>query len=209
MNGVSKFYSFSNLPTRLSNSSILRSKKMNIPPPTQKEVQYYLKKWDTLENYVSQERSLKKLFSETYPDNTELDDVLIKVCALNDFYSTNIFSPFSVAKHIIALQIDKNLDANDLEIVNQIGLVEVKKGIFKNFYSFATKYCSHHKPTIYPIYVSSPSKTRPETNSSRLKFFAYSSAKVLSLYSPFVARDFCISRSRYTSSCSEVISPLR
>ena len=80
---------------------------MKIEKPSKEEVQKYLKLWDSLENYVSQESSLRKLFTVTYPENNELDDVLIKVCSLNDFYSTNIFSPFIVAKHIIDLKIDK------------------------------------------------------------------------------------------------------
>ncbi|MBN2729221.1 MAG: hypothetical protein JXR53_08350 [Bacteroidales bacterium] len=124
---------------------------MKIPKST---VQKYLTKWATLENYVLQESSLKKLFGTTYPENNNLDDVLIKVCSLNDFYSTNIFSPFMVAKHIVSLNIDKRLQNNDLKLVNDIAKVEVVKGKTKNFYSFSTKYCSHHKPTIYPIYDS-------------------------------------------------------
>lgn len=32
-----------------------------------------------------QESSLRKLFAETYPRNVDMDDVLIKVCSLNDF----------------------------------------------------------------------------------------------------------------------------
>ena len=80
---------------------------MLIAKPSKQQVEKYLKRWDSLENYVFQESSLKKLFTKTYPNNTDLDDVLIKVCALNDFYSTNIFSPFTVAKHIVNLKIDK------------------------------------------------------------------------------------------------------
>jgi len=38
-------------------------------------------------------KQFTKLFTETYPENTKMDDVLIKVCSLNDFYSTYIFSP--------------------------------------------------------------------------------------------------------------------
>ena len=125
-----------------------------VKKPTPAEVNFYLKKWKSLENYVFQESSLKKLFTKTYPHNNSLDDVLIKVCALNDFYSTNIFSPFAVAKHIISLKIDKNLAEDDLELVNTIAEVKMNGGKIKNFYSFATKYCSHHKPTIYPIYDS-------------------------------------------------------
>ena len=129
-------------------------KKIVIKSPCQKEIEFYLKSWDSLENYTLQESSLRKLFTKTYPHNNTLDDVLIKVCALNDFYSTNIFSPFTVAKHIIDLKIDEKLSKEDLTIVNKIALVKMNGGKIKNFYSFATKYCSHHKPTVYPIYDS-------------------------------------------------------
>jgi len=129
-------------------------KDLNIIRPSKKEMRHYLKLWDSLENYTMQEKSLKKLFTKTYPLNKDLDDVLIKVCTLNDFYSTNIFSPFTVAKHIIDLKIDKKLLNEDLKIVNEIALVKMNGGNVKNFYSFATKYCSHHKPTVYPIYDS-------------------------------------------------------
>jgi hypothetical protein len=125
---------------------------MRIINPSEKEIEKYLKKWDTLENYVLQESSLKKLFLETYPLNDDIDNVLIKVCSLNDFYSTNIFFPFKVAKHIVSLDIDRRLDKNDLELVNDIAKVRIKRNKKINFYSFATKYCSHHKPTIFPIY---------------------------------------------------------
>jgi len=128
--------------------------QINIPTPSQKEVKKYLKLWDSLENYTSQEISLKKLFTKTYPLNNDLDDVLIKVCSLNDFYSTNIFSPFDVARHIVAMNIDEYISRDDLKIVNRIAKVRMNGGKLRNFYSFATKYCSHHKPTIYPIYDS-------------------------------------------------------
>jgi hypothetical protein len=127
---------------------------MNIKKPSAKLLKEYLKKWDSLENYVLQETSLKKLFTETYPENNEMDEVLIKVCSLNDFYSTNIFSPFILAKHIISLKIDERLTNNDLSLVNDIAKVTVSENKSINFYSFATKYCSHHKPKIYPIYDS-------------------------------------------------------
>lgn len=125
---------------------------LDIARPSRTEVENYLQLWNSLENYTLQESSLTKLFSKTYPLNNDLDDVLIKVCALNDFYSTNIFSPFTVAKHIVDLKIDDNLMKDDLEIVNKIGSVKMNGGKSINFYSFATKYCSHHKPAVYPIY---------------------------------------------------------
>jgi hypothetical protein len=125
---------------------------MIINTPNKEEVNYYLKKWKTLDRYVLQESSLDKLFLKTYTKNTKMDNVLIKVCSLNDFYSTNIFSPFSVAKHIVRLNIDKYLDKDNLDIVNKISKVRMNGGNIKHFYSFATKYCSHHKSEVYPIY---------------------------------------------------------
>ena len=126
---------------------------VNVPIPNKSEVERYLAKWDSLENYVLQENALDKLFFRTYPKNNEIDDILIKASSLNDFYSTNIFSIFSVAKHIHQLDIDERLKINDETLVNDIANVEIN-GKKKNFYSFATKYCSHHNPVEFPIYDS-------------------------------------------------------
>lgn len=127
---------------------------IDLPTPSKQQVELYLSNWDKLDNYVLQESSLKKLFTKTYPNNAELDDILIKVCSLNDFYSTNIFSPFTIAKHIQSLGIDKYLASNELSVVNKISRVKMNGGKHRNFYSFASKYCSHHKPDTYPIYDS-------------------------------------------------------
>ena len=96
-----------------------RTSRLNakyVPRPSNKEVDKYLSQWEHLENYVLQERALNKLFLETYKSNTEIDDVLIKVAALNDFYSTNIFSIYPVAKRIVEQDIDKKLKAGDLQL---------------------------------------------------------------------------------------------
>ncbi len=127
---------------------------MNKVRPSAEQVAMYLERWDSLDNYVLQESSLRKLFAVTYPRNVDMDDVLIKVCSLNDFYSTNIFSPFTVAKHIVDLDIDQRLGNRDLTLVNDIAVVKVNGQKTINFYSFATKYCSHHLPEDYPIYDS-------------------------------------------------------
>lgn len=127
---------------------------MEIPRPSKQQVQRYQDKWDSLESYYLQESSLKKLFTKTYPKNRSMDDILVKVCTLNDFYSTNIFSPFKVAKHILELDIDKRLKKGDLTLVNDIANIQVNDQKRIVFYSFATKYCSHHRPLIYPIYDS-------------------------------------------------------
>lgn len=133
-------------------------KRNDIIKPCPEEVQKYLDKWEGLENYVIQEKALDDLFIETYPKNTDIKQVIIKVSALNDFYSTNIFKVYSVAKKIFDLNIDERLAKNDITLVNEIANVRVSKQTDRsgekhiNFYSFATKYCSRHKPLEYPIY---------------------------------------------------------
>ena len=121
--------------------------------PNSKEVKRYLEKWQTLENYRLQEDALNKLFVELCPKYNDISDILLKVAALNDFYSTNIYSVFSVARRIKDLNVDKRLDEGDVSLVNDIKEVMISSKV-KHFYSFSSKYCSHHRPTFYPIYDS-------------------------------------------------------
>ena len=127
--------------------------KNNVPNPCPDQVERYLRAWDELENYHLQENALDKLFFKLCPENTEMSDILLKVAVLNEFYSTNIFSVYSVAKHILSLNIDARLDSGDVTLVQDLQKVTIN-GVEKNFYSFSTKYCSHHKPLDYPIYDS-------------------------------------------------------
>jgi hypothetical protein len=124
-----------------------------VPTPSIEQVELYLRKWDDTEDYRLQEKALEKLFFELCPKNTCISDVLLKASTLNDFYSTNIFSIYPVAEHICSLNIDSRLKSNDATLVKDIQNVTIHNKE-KNFYSFATKYCSHHNPLNYPIYDS-------------------------------------------------------
>ena len=123
--------------------------KVNIPTPCEKEVEKYLKRWESMADYASQEAALDKLFFTFAPENTNIEDILLKVSTLNDFYSTNIFSVFPVAEHILSLNIDERLKQGHPDLVD-----DIKEVNGRNHYSFATKYCSHHNPLEYPIYDS-------------------------------------------------------
>ena len=124
------------------------------PKPHFSEVNKYLNEWKNLEGYTSQEEALNKLFLELLPGNSEIADILLKASCLNDFYSTRIFAIYPVAKHILSIKdLDKRLKSGDINLVSE--LEEVKIGDNKRyFYSFATKYCSHHNPIAFPIYDS-------------------------------------------------------
>lgn len=127
--------------------------RSHIEKPSAVSLTEYLRKWDELENYKLQEASLNLLFNQLCPTNDRIEHVLLKVSALNDFYSTNIFDTYTVAKHILRSGIDIELLASNYSVVNRIAQISIK-GKEKNFYSFASKYCSHHKPETFPIYDS-------------------------------------------------------
>ena len=142
------------LITEIPRSTMFKEKtKITIPTPSVEQIEIYLKKWESTENYSLQEQALNKLFCELCPKNSDIKDILLKCSTLNDFYSTNIFSVYPVAKHIFNLHIDSRLMVGDPILVNDIKTVSIGNAT-KNFYSFATKYCSHHNPKEYPIYDS-------------------------------------------------------
>ena len=137
------------LPVTTPHRKYKHTAKILLPRPCHDEVEKYLSLWNALENYSLQESALDKLFFTLAPSNTKIEDILLKVSTLNDFYSTNIFSVFPVAKHILSLDIDTRLNQGDPTLVDAIKTVDGR-----NHYSFATKYCSHHNPLEYPIYDS-------------------------------------------------------
>ena len=124
------------------------------PKPCFSEVNKYLNKWKNLEGYTSQEEALNKLFLELLPGNSEIADILLKASCLNDFYSTRIFAIYPVAKRILSIKdLDKRLKAGDIKLVRELGNVKIGDNK-RYFYSFSTKYCSHHNPIAFPIYDS-------------------------------------------------------
>lgn len=114
------------------------------------DLQRHLDAWDQLDSYVCQEVALTKLF-QTYPNNTELEDVLLKCTVLNEFYSAGVLGIdlLKIAEHIVRLNIDSRLHDGKWDVVPDICSF---KG--REYYSFASKYCNWHNPQAYPIYDS-------------------------------------------------------
>lgn len=127
--------------------------KIDVPQPCAAEVEKYLQKWDELDGYPEQEKALDELFLHLCPQNKSLPDILLKCAVLNTFYSTNIYSITPVARHILELDIDSRLSMGKLTLIGELQRVTIS-GKEMHFYSFATKYCSHHQPELYPIYDS-------------------------------------------------------
>ena len=144
-------------------------KKKDLPKdyiPSVKDAEWFINYWKNLPSYFNQEKALDKLFMDICKRNDNIEDILIKCSSLNDFYSTNIFDIHTVAQHILSLHIDERLKVGDPSLVNEIAHVEVNgKGHF--FYSFATKYCSHHQPERYAIYDSYVEKVLVSMNNRK------------------------------------------
>ena len=149
-------------------------KKKDLPKdyiPSVKDAEWFIEYWNELPSYSNQEKALDKLFMDICRRNDNIEDILIKCSSLNDFYSTNIFDIHTVAQHILSLHIDERLKDGDLSLVNDIAHVEVN-GKDHFFYSFATKYCSHHQPEQYAIYDNYVEKVLLSMNSRKHKPFA-------------------------------------
>ena len=144
-------------------------KKKDLPIgyiPSVKDAEWFINYWNELPSYSDQEKALDKLFMNICKRNDNIEDVLIKCSSLNDFYSTNIFDIHTVAQHILSLHIDDRLEKGDLSLVDDIAHIEAN-GKDHFFYSFATKYCSHHQPKRYAIYDSYVEKVLVSMNNRK------------------------------------------
>lgn len=123
---------------------------------------------DDIEDAVAQfdrenkeiEEALLSLFRQ-YPANSSPADVLLKVTCLNTLYSTQIRlysarvpSILDVVYHIVNANIDSDLRVGSPEVIGRIATIKIAEKANRYYYSFATKYCSWHKPESYPIFDS-------------------------------------------------------
>ena len=106
------------------------------------------------------EPALTELFGR-YPDNKDVRHVLLKVVALNSLYSTRIPiysekipNAVDLAQHIHknAQEIDSGLAVDAPGIVETIAWVRAAGKKERGYFSFATKYCSWHRPELYPMW---------------------------------------------------------
>jgi len=118
-----------------------------LPRPTVEPVEAECKAFD-LENWLAEE-ALGQLRAQ-FPLNTDIRHVLLKVLVLNKLYGTMIrdIEVETVAKHIVGLGIDPLLAQGSLQAVTLI----TDCPNVRQYLSFASKFCSWHNPTAYPIY---------------------------------------------------------
>jgi hypothetical protein len=123
---------------------------MRLERPTKQLIEKYRRQFE--QKNSADEEALKEL-CKIFPDNRDYKGVLLKSIVINDLYSTQIRAIKSVARHIFELDIDARLMEEDPQVVDQIAKLTIN-GKERRNYSFATKYCSFHNPSSYPIYDS-------------------------------------------------------
>lgn len=125
--------------------------------PDNELVHKYIAKFHREKRYESADKAIINLFS-AFPDNKKVEDIRLKICVINDLYSTNIFDTYKMSEHIKKLNLDTKLKNGNPEVVNEIatghGIRRKKTNKEINLYSFATKYCNWHNQESYTIYDS-------------------------------------------------------
>src|SRR5580704_14109227 len=118
-----------------------------LPKPTVERVKYEGDVFDQEDQLT--EQALRLLWDD-FPKNSDMRHVLLKVLVLNKLYGTMIpdIKVETVAKHIVGLDIDARISDGDLKVVADITACPD----LKEYLSFASKFCSWHNPTAYPIY---------------------------------------------------------
>lgn len=106
--------------------------------------------------YELADRVLRLVF-EGNPTNTNDADVLRKVVLLNALYATSIYDVFRMAHHVhrLGAKLDAWIATGSPQAVSRVRRghgIRTSSGVDRDFYSFATKYASWHRPEVYPMY---------------------------------------------------------
>lgn len=127
-------------------------KKKRIPEwyvPSVKDAEWFINNWREVGRFSAPVDAMFRVCQD-YPNNNNLEEVLIKCAVIDNFSSTNVFDLYKMADHIVGKHIDKRLKDGDYSLVNDIA----KGGQNRTFYSFASKYCHYHNPKKFSIYDS-------------------------------------------------------
>ena len=145
---------------------IANTPKLALPSPD--ELSRWLDTWHAEKDNSLTVSSVRHLF-DTFPTNTNLDEILAKVAALDKLYSTSVRYPHDLARHIFSIpDLTLRLARGDISVVAEISNTPVvrRDGTSKTmcYYSIATKYCAFSNPFVYSIYDSYVDRVLTEFN---------------------------------------------
>lgn len=91
---------------------------------------------DELEQWKAADRALEYL-GKTMPSNTQHEQVLLKAAALNQLYTTRVYTVHAMASHIVEVFSSEAM-RDECSLVERIAYLEA---LGKRHQSFASKYC--------------------------------------------------------------------
>jgi hypothetical protein len=134
------------------------------------------------------ESTLHELIA-TYPHNTKIEHVLTKVITINALYHARVLDVdlHPLAVHILKIKdLDTKLERGNLDVVDAIWQ---SQGTRKQYFSFATKFCSWHNQDDYAIYDGNMWEALRAYKSKELRFqFKDSECKNYACFHAIVAR---------------------
>lgn len=125
----------------------------NVEEITKENILKLSKLFSSHPRYGIADRIINKIVNEN-KENNSLDKVLLKVSLINSLYSTVIFDIIGLSEYISKISgLDPLIALGSTEAVDKIRAWESPEGEKeRDVYSFATKFCSFHKPDSYPIF---------------------------------------------------------
>lgn len=121
--------------------------------------------WGKVELRIPEE-AINDLCTIKYKSQTDINGVIAKISIINQIYSTRVknIDTYWLAKHITnnGEKLEECIASKDLDSrITAVSIIADSKkssderiSQMNNHYSFATKYCSFHKPEKFPIYDS-------------------------------------------------------
>jgi hypothetical protein len=118
--------------------------------PTPSLVREYVTQFENDPECVATDAAIALLI-RTFPNNSNIEEVLLKVAAVNQLYNAGVYTRavYAVAELICRSEVDSKLDQGSLGLVDEIAHTEITGENHR--YVFATKYCHWHRPAVYPI----------------------------------------------------------
>ena len=119
--------------------------------PDETVINYFIGRFEN--EAEKSERALKLLFANKPSGYSDDDYMYIKVSMLNDIYSTHLSNFEKDGMVSILSKYNESILSNTYSkcLVQNI-CSDCKKQIKKEPYSFVTKYCSHQREDLYPIF---------------------------------------------------------
>jgi hypothetical protein len=138
-----------------------KAKKVMPERPDEKNAEKYWDQWQEA-GYDIIDNAIRSAFLEV--NNTDIKIVRARVTLVNSLYHTHISDIEKVSKHIVEKAINEGLDSKIMsseecknkeavELISNVQKLHLPRNVV-SIYSFATKYCSFHNPTKFPIYDS-------------------------------------------------------